>query len=275
MGSEMCIRDSAKLGHHPGAPHRGVKGPSGRLSDCERTCRHRRRFGELWRGRPAAPGFKFSASCARADRHHLLELLDRGVLATIETRVALPEHPRQCGVSSRSTSVSTTRRSRAPFSELAHRTRCTSAERRMCPIGSPSNARQRSGSGARQIEQRVAIAVNRLALVLLSGVSPGQGLVENLLGNLHDVCVSSTAIPSCRPYPEAKKWSGKPGSSPTVGGSAPSCPATPGAASRLRPVAVLPSGEVQPDRRGPVRLPDPGMGARGRTRTGRNRRGSR
>ena len=87
----------AELGHHLGAPHRGVKGPSGRLSDRERSCRHRRRFGELWRGRPAAPGFKFSASCARADRHHLLELLDRGVLATIEARVALPEHSRQCG----------------------------------------------------------------------------------------------------------------------------------------------------------------------------------
>ena len=25
-------------------------------------------------------------------------------------------------------------------------------------------------------------------------MSPGQGLVENLLGNLHDVCVSSTAL---------------------------------------------------------------------------------
>ena len=64
----------------------------------------------------------------------------------------------------------------------------------MCRSGSPSNARQRSGSGARQIEQRVAIAANRLALALLSGVSPGQGLVENLLGNLHDACVSSTAF---------------------------------------------------------------------------------
>ena len=51
----------------------------------------------------------------------------------------------------------------------------------------------RSGSGARQIKQRVPIAANRLALALLSGVSPGQRLVENLLGNLHDVCVSSTA----------------------------------------------------------------------------------
>ena len=90
-------------------------------------------------------------------------------------------------------SVSTTRRSRARFSELARRTRCSSAGRRICESGSPSNARQRSGSGARQIEQRVAIAANPHALALLSGVSPGQRLVENLLANLHDVCVSITA----------------------------------------------------------------------------------
>ena len=59
--------------------------------------------------------------------------------------------------------------------------------------GSPSSAKPRSGSGARQIEQRVVIAATLHALALLSGVSPDQGLVENLLGNLHDVCVSSTA----------------------------------------------------------------------------------
>ena len=42
-------------------------------------------------------------------------------------------------------------------------------------------------------QQPVVIAVNRHAQALLSEVSPEQGLVENLLGNLHDVCVSSTA----------------------------------------------------------------------------------
>ena len=60
--------------------------------------------------------------------------------------------------------------------------------------GSPSSARPHRRSGAWQIEQRVVIAVNRHAQALLSEVSPEQGLVENLLGNLHDVCVSSTAI---------------------------------------------------------------------------------
>ena len=59
--------------------------------------------------------------------------------------------------------------------------------------GSPSSARPHRRSGAWQIEQPVVIAVNRHAQALLSEVSPEQGLVENLLGNLHDVCVSSTA----------------------------------------------------------------------------------
>ena len=60
--------------------------------------------------------------------------------------------------------------------------------------GSPSSENPRSGSGARQIEQRVVVAATLHALALLSGVSPEQGLVENLLGNLHDVCVSSTGV---------------------------------------------------------------------------------
>jgi len=56
-----------------------------------------------------------------------------------------------------------------------------------------------------QIEQRVVIAVNRHAQALLSEVSPEQGLVENLLGNLHDVCVSSTA--SDRPLTSSRSRS--------------------------------------------------------------------
>ena len=88
--------------------------------------------------------------------------------------------------------MSTMKRYRAPFSALARRMRCTSAERRTCLSGSPSSAKPRSGSGARRIEQRVVVAATLHALALLSGVSPEQGLVENLLGNLHDVCVSST-----------------------------------------------------------------------------------
>ena len=63
----------------------------------------------------------------------------------------------------------------------------------MCWSGSPSSARPHSGSGAWQIEQRVVIAVNRHAQALLSEVSPEQGLVENLLTIVHEVCVSSTA----------------------------------------------------------------------------------
>ena len=78
----------AELGHHPGTPHRGVKGPSGRVSERQRTCRHRRRFGEFRRGRSASRGFKFSEEGARADRHHLLELPDRSIVATIEAWLA-------------------------------------------------------------------------------------------------------------------------------------------------------------------------------------------
>ncbi len=50
-------------------------------------------------------------------------------------------------------------------------------------------------TGARRIEPRVVIAATLRALALLSGVSPEQGLVDNLLGNLHDVRVSSTFPP--------------------------------------------------------------------------------
>ena len=74
-----------------------------------------------------------------------------------------------------------------------HQTRCTSAGRRICDSGSPSNARERSGSGARRIEQRVAIAANLHARVLLCRLSPDHRLVENLLEIVHEVCVSSTA----------------------------------------------------------------------------------
>jgi len=52
-------------------------------------------------------------------------------------------------------------------SELVHQTRSTSARRRICWNGSPSNARLRSGSGAPRIEQRVAIAVTLRALATI------------------------------------------------------------------------------------------------------------
>ena len=42
-------------------------------------------------------GFKFTEEGGCADRHHLLELPDRSVLATIEAWLALPEHARQHG----------------------------------------------------------------------------------------------------------------------------------------------------------------------------------
>ena len=71
--------------------------PPSRRSERQRARRHRRRFGELRRGRSASRGFKFSESCARPSRHSLLELFDRSILATIEARVAFPEHPRQYG----------------------------------------------------------------------------------------------------------------------------------------------------------------------------------
>jgi len=87
----------AELGHHPGAPHRGVKGPSRRVCERQRACCHRRRFGEFRRRRAASRGLKFSESCARANRHRLLELFDRSVLATIEARVAFLERPREYG----------------------------------------------------------------------------------------------------------------------------------------------------------------------------------
>ena len=48
--------------------------------------------------------------------------------------------------------------------------------------GSPGNARQRSGSGARRIEQQVAVAANPLALP--SGMAREHGCVENLLDQL-------------------------------------------------------------------------------------------
>ena len=97
------------------------------------------------------------------------------------------------GVSSHSTSVSTTKRFRVPFSRVARQTRCTSAGRRTCSSGFLSYAGEHESSEARQIEQRVVIAANTHAQVQLRGVSPEHERGENLLVNLHEVRVSSTA----------------------------------------------------------------------------------
>ena len=53
-------------------------------------------------------------------------------------------------------------------------------------------------------QQRVAIAANLHARVPLRGLSPDQGLVENLLAIVHEVCVSSTSTCSRRTERRAK-----------------------------------------------------------------------
>ena len=73
---------------------------------------------------------------------------------------------RRCGDSSRSTSPSTMKRFRVRFSAAVHPTRSTSVGRRIYWSASPNIARERSVSGARQIEQRVAIAAKGHALAL-------------------------------------------------------------------------------------------------------------